>query len=321
MTLHPVGATYRVQVRPGFDLDATAGIADYLADLGVTHLYSAPLLAAAPGSGARLRRGRPPPGQPGTRRRGRPAAAAAGAAASTGSAWSWTSCPTTPGSPCRRPTRPGGTCCAGGGTRRTRAGSTSTGTPGRLLLPVLADDPRRARRPQARRRGTALPRAPLPDRRRHRRRQPRARCTTGSTTELVSWRRGDAELTYRRFFAVSDLAGLRVEDPAVFAATHELILRLGRGRRDRRHPGRPPRRAARPGRLPGPAARRRARRLAGGGEDPGVRRGAAGLAGGRHHRLRRPRGGRRALRRPATPRPTSPPWTPGSPAGPPPGPT
>ncbi|MEV5694363.1 malto-oligosyltrehalose synthase [Micromonospora globbae] len=43
--------------------------------------------------------------------------------------------------------------------------------------------------------------------------------------ELVSWRRGDAELTYRRFFAVSGLAGLRVEDPEVFAATHELILR------------------------------------------------------------------------------------------------
>ncbi len=42
--------------------------------------------------------------------------------------------------------------------------------------------------------------------------------------ELVSWRRGDAELTYRRFFAVSSLAGLRVEDPDVFAATHELIL-------------------------------------------------------------------------------------------------
>lgn len=43
--------------------------------------------------------------------------------------------------------------------------------------------------------------------------------------ELVSWRRGDAELTYRRFFAVSDLAGLRVEDPAVFDATHAELLR------------------------------------------------------------------------------------------------
>jgi (1->4)-alpha-D-glucan 1-alpha-D-glucosylmutase len=33
------------------------------------------------------------------------------------------------------------------------------------------------------------------------------------------------EPNYRRFFAVSSLAGLRVEDPAVFEATHELIRR------------------------------------------------------------------------------------------------
>ena len=38
--------------------------------------------------------------------------------------------------------------------------------------------------------------------------------------ELVSYRRADAELNYRRFFAVSSLAGIRVEDPGVFAASH-----------------------------------------------------------------------------------------------------
>src|SRR5689334_24299275 len=43
-------STYRVQVRPGFGLAATAGLAGYLADLGVTHLYTAPLLTATPGS-------------------------------------------------------------------------------------------------------------------------------------------------------------------------------------------------------------------------------------------------------------------------------
>ena len=43
-------STYRVQVRPSFDLDATAGLAGYLRDLGVSHLYTAPLLTAAPGS-------------------------------------------------------------------------------------------------------------------------------------------------------------------------------------------------------------------------------------------------------------------------------
>jgi (1->4)-alpha-D-glucan 1-alpha-D-glucosylmutase len=39
---------------------------------------------------------------------------------------------------------------------------------------------------------------------------------------LVSWR---ADVGYRRFFAVSDLAGVRVEDPDVFAATHREPLR------------------------------------------------------------------------------------------------
>ncbi|MGH4025874.1 MAG: alpha-amylase family glycosyl hydrolase, partial [Pseudonocardiaceae bacterium] len=39
---------------------------------------------------------------------------------------------------------------------------------------------------------------------------------------LVSWR---ADLGYRRFFAVSELAAVRVEDPDVFAATHGEVLR------------------------------------------------------------------------------------------------
>ena len=42
---------------------------------------------------------------------------------------------------------------------------------------------------------------------------------------LTSWKRGAAELTYRRFFDVSTLAAVRVEDPEVFAATHGEVLR------------------------------------------------------------------------------------------------
>ncbi|HEY5336427.1 MAG TPA: alpha-amylase family glycosyl hydrolase, partial [Mycobacteriales bacterium] len=45
---------------------------------------------------------------------------------------------------------------------------------------------------------------------------------------LVDWRRGSAELTYRRFFDVTDLAGLRVEDDGVFDATHALVIALVR---------------------------------------------------------------------------------------------
>lgn len=42
---------------------------------------------------------------------------------------------------------------------------------------------------------------------------------------LVSWRRGDSELTYRRFFDIDTLAAVRVEDPAVFEACHAEPLR------------------------------------------------------------------------------------------------
>ncbi len=43
--------------------------------------------------------------------------------------------------------------------------------------------------------------------------------------ELVNWRRADTDQNYRRFFAVTTLAGLRVEDRAVFDATHAQIMR------------------------------------------------------------------------------------------------
>jgi (1->4)-alpha-D-glucan 1-alpha-D-glucosylmutase len=43
---------------------------------------------------------------------------------------------------------------------------------------------------------------------------------------LAYWRTGAEELSYRRFFDIESLAGLRVEDEAVFADTHRLILGL-----------------------------------------------------------------------------------------------
>jgi len=42
--------------------------------------------------------------------------------------------------------------------------------------------------------------------------------------ELVGWREGPRRLNYRRFFDVDELAGLRVEDPEVFDATHARML-------------------------------------------------------------------------------------------------
>ena len=43
---------------------------------------------------------------------------------------------------------------------------------------------------------------------------------------LAYWRTASDEINYRRFFDVNELAGVRMEDPAVFEATHGLILRL-----------------------------------------------------------------------------------------------
>ncbi len=43
---------------------------------------------------------------------------------------------------------------------------------------------------------------------------------------LAFWRVSGEEINYRRFFDVNDLAGLRMENPAVFAETHTLIRKL-----------------------------------------------------------------------------------------------
>ncbi|HEV2811388.1 MAG TPA: malto-oligosyltrehalose synthase [Acidimicrobiales bacterium] len=43
-------ATYRLQLQPSFGFDDAAALAPYLATLGVTHVYTSPILQAAPGS-------------------------------------------------------------------------------------------------------------------------------------------------------------------------------------------------------------------------------------------------------------------------------
>jgi hypothetical protein len=46
----PPRATYRLQLRPGFGFEDAAAVAGYLAELGVSHVYTSPYLQAAPGS-------------------------------------------------------------------------------------------------------------------------------------------------------------------------------------------------------------------------------------------------------------------------------
>jgi (1->4)-alpha-D-glucan 1-alpha-D-glucosylmutase len=43
-------ATYRVQLHPGFTFDDAANLAEYFAELGISHLYCSPYLQATPGS-------------------------------------------------------------------------------------------------------------------------------------------------------------------------------------------------------------------------------------------------------------------------------
>ncbi|HTM60335.1 MAG TPA: malto-oligosyltrehalose synthase [Burkholderiales bacterium] len=45
---------------------------------------------------------------------------------------------------------------------------------------------------------------------------------------LAYWRVASDEINYRRFFEITDLAGLRIEEPDVFESTHGLIQRLAK---------------------------------------------------------------------------------------------
>src|ERR1700722_19849752 len=55
---------------------------------------------------------------------------------------------------------------------------------------------------------------------------PMARLLESQHSRLAWWRDASTELNWRRFFNVTSLIGVRVEQPAVFDATHEVILRL-----------------------------------------------------------------------------------------------
>ncbi|HKD98981.1 MAG TPA: malto-oligosyltrehalose synthase, partial [Micromonosporaceae bacterium] len=211
-----------MQVRPGFGLDSTGGVVGYLGRVGVSHLYSAPLLEAAPGSAHGYDVVDP------TRVRSELGGAAGlarlveelrgvglglvvdvvpnhvgVAVAAANPAW-WSVLRDGERSPYAR--------WFDIDWRR-----------GPLVLPVLADD------------GAVRDLVVDGDELRYfEHRFPVAPGTGGGSARevharqhyrLVAWRRGNSELNYRRFFAVSGLAGVRVEDPEVFADTHAEILR------------------------------------------------------------------------------------------------
>ena len=220
--MHP-SATYRIQVRPEFPLRAAADLADYLADLGVSHLYSAPLLAATPGSEHGydvVDHSRVSPALGGEE--GRLALKAALDAAGLGLVIDIVPNHAGVGVPAANPTW--WDVLKNGQSSPYARFYDIDWSRGRLLLPALAAEPDALdnlkveggelryfdkRFPIADGTGDGTPRQ-VHDRQHY---------------ELVAWTRGDAELNYRRFFTIVDLAGLRVEDPEVFEATHREILR------------------------------------------------------------------------------------------------
>ena len=134
-----------------------------------------------------------------------------------------------------------------------------------------------------------------------------------SATASPIWRVAAEEINYRRFFAINELAAIRQEEPAVFAATHELLLRLvGEGKIDGR-PDRPPGRPLGSRRLlPLPAARRLPRPLPGALLARKPPRGARALGVGQTSNRRSPPGGMGdgpTTGRPRPPRPALPAWS------------
>ncbi len=291
-------STYRVQVHAGFDLAAVTGILDYVADLGAGWVYLSPLLTAEPGSPHGydvIDHGAVDPARGGRAELERAAQAAherglgvlvdivpnhVGVATPHLSVWWWDVLTNGPAS-----------VHAHAFDIDWEAGG------GKLRLPILGDEDEpdlRIDDGELRYYDHRFPLAPgsaddgAPAAEVHRRQH----------YELMSWRRADQDLNYRRFFAINTLAGIRVELPDVFdgqPSRDRLVDRRGPGRRAARRPSRRP---GRPRGLPATSRRRHRRRAGVGREDPRGRRAAPrALARGRHDGVRRAGDHRSSLRR------------------------
>lgn len=223
-------STYRIQVRPSFDLDAVAEVMDYLHDLGADWVYLSPLLESEAGSDHGydvVDHGRVDAARGGLDALERTVAAArqrgmgvladivpnhVGVATPAAMAWWWD------------------VLANGRASRYAEAFDIDWDFGGgRLRIPVLgsADDLAALRLVEADgglelhywdhrfpvASGTADPGddpVAVHDRQHY---------------ELVDWRRADFDLNYRRFFAVNTLAAIRVEVPRVFDESHAEVLR------------------------------------------------------------------------------------------------
>ncbi|MEV6956294.1 malto-oligosyltrehalose synthase [Streptomyces sp. NPDC051183] len=221
-------STYRLQLRPEFPFAAAAEAVPYLAALGVSHLHLSPVLEAVPGSAhgydvtdhsrVRAELG----GEPGLR-------ALAGTARAHGLGLVLDIVPNHMAVPSPlRLNRPLWEVLRDGpGSPFARwfdidweAGG------GQVLLPLLAGP---LVQEELKADGDVLRYGELEF--------PLREGTAGlELPELLAaqwyrpawWREARTSLNYRRFFTISELIGVRVEDPEVFAATHAKVLELVR---------------------------------------------------------------------------------------------
>lgn len=216
-------STYRLQIRSGFNLADAAAVTEYLSSLGVGAVYTSPLLQSASGSEhgydvvdpTRIDTARG--GDAGWR-------ALLGAARARRLGVVVDIVPNHLGVADAAANPAWWDVLRQGRQSRYASWFDIEWTQGPLLLPVLADNADLARDLTAA--GDEL--------RYYEHRFPIAPGTgDGNPVQvherqhyrLVGYRHADAEQNYRRFFAVTTLAGLRLEDPDVFAGTHQVITR------------------------------------------------------------------------------------------------
>ena len=236
----PPSGTYRLQLHAGFDFDAAAGVVPYLAGLGGSHLYLSPILQAAPGSmhgydvvdHTRLSDdlgGRP------AYDRLCAAARAAGLGILVDVVPNHMAVPTPAylNAPLWSVLRDGLGSAYAGWFDIDWAAEDDT-----ILMPILGTEVDEVIASGALAIGhdggalgdetvlryfdQELPVAPgtevleLPD------------LIAAQHYRLTNWREGQQRLNYRRFFDVTSLIAIRVEDPVVFDATHAVLLDLFR---------------------------------------------------------------------------------------------
>ena len=229
------GSTYRLQLTPDFGFAEAAEAAEYLADLGVTHVYLSPVLEAVPGSlhgydvtdHSRIR------GELGGEEGFR---AMAKRLRGLGLGIVLDIVPNHMAVPADLPLNRQLWSVLRDGRGSPYANWFDidwTAQGDRMLLPILGGplesclgdlrvEPA-AGRTASRRSGTSTTCCRCGRGRRG------CRCRgllESQHYRLAWWRDASTELNWRRFFNVTSLIGVRVEEPAVFDATHEVIVRL-----------------------------------------------------------------------------------------------